>query len=105
FWALLADRFSLEQSKRFFPLIAAGGTLGAIFGPWLASKLAQPFGTPVLLLVATGFLLLGVGAAWALTHVLPDRRSGAAAHEAEEDERTVIGGNAWGGFRSVVRSR
>jgi len=23
FWALLADRFSLEQSKRFFPLIAA----------------------------------------------------------------------------------
>src|SRR5690606_4163097 len=28
FWALLADRFSLEQSKRFFPLIAAGGTLG-----------------------------------------------------------------------------
>src|SRR5690606_9476164 len=40
FWALMSDRFSLEQSKRFFALIAVGGTLGAIFGPWLASVLA-----------------------------------------------------------------
>src|SRR5690606_6142268 len=34
FWALMADRFSLEQSKRLFGVIAVGGTLGAIFGPW-----------------------------------------------------------------------
>ncbi len=26
FWALMADRFSLEQGKRFFGLIAVGGT-------------------------------------------------------------------------------
>jgi ATP:ADP antiporter, AAA family len=38
FWALMADRFSLEQSKRLFGVIAVGGTLGAIFGPWLASR-------------------------------------------------------------------
>ena len=37
FWALMADRFTLEQSKRIFGVIAVGGTLGAIFGPWLAS--------------------------------------------------------------------
>ena len=36
FWALMADRFSLEESKRLFPVVAVGGTLGAIFGPWLA---------------------------------------------------------------------
>ena len=41
FWALMADRFSLAQSKRLFGVIAVGGTLGAIFGPWLASVLAQ----------------------------------------------------------------
>src|SRR4029453_12737875 len=35
FWALMADRFSLEQSKRLFGVIAVGGTLGAIAGPWL----------------------------------------------------------------------
>src|SRR3990167_6263761 len=63
FWALMADRFSLEQSKRLFGAIAVGGTLGAVFGPWLASLLAGPLGTPALLLVAAGFLVLALGAA------------------------------------------
>lgn len=58
FWALLADRFTSDQGKRFFALISVGGTLGAIFGPWLTSQLALPLGTPSLLLVAGGFLLL-----------------------------------------------
>ncbi len=38
FWALMADRFTLEQSKRLFGVIAVGGTLGAIAGPWLAER-------------------------------------------------------------------
>ncbi|MCD0504948.1 MFS transporter, partial [Bordetella petrii] len=63
FWALMVDRFSLEQSKRFFALISVGGTLGAVFGPWLASLLARPLGTPALLLVSAAFLLLALGAA------------------------------------------
>ena len=46
FWALMADRFSLEQSKRLFGGHRGGGDLGAIFGPWLASLLARPLGTP-----------------------------------------------------------
>ncbi|NLD69604.1 MAG: MFS transporter, partial [Limnobacter sp.] len=58
FWALMADRFSEEQSKRVFGAIAVGGTLGAIFGPWLASVLARPLGTAALMLVAAGFLSL-----------------------------------------------
>jgi AAA family ATP:ADP antiporter len=61
FWALMADRFTLEQGKRFFGLIAVGGTLGAIAGPWLASQLAAPLGTPALLLVSAGFLTAGLG--------------------------------------------
>lgn len=104
FWSLLADRFSLEQSKRFFALIAAGGTLGAIFGPWLASQLAKPFGTPVLLLVATVFLLLGVVAAWALTHVRTDAAYSTSPKD-EDKEKSIIGGNAWGGLFSVIKSR
>jgi AAA family ATP:ADP antiporter len=34
FWALMADRFSLEQSKRLFGVISVGGSVGAIAGPW-----------------------------------------------------------------------
>src|SRR5690349_24944011 len=64
FWALMADRFSLEQSKRLFGIISVGGTLGPIVGPWLASKLVRSVGTAGLLPVAATFLGLAVVAAW-----------------------------------------
>lgn len=99
FWALMADRFSLEQSKRLFGPVAVGGTLGAIFGPWLASLLAKPLGTPALLLVAAGFLVLAALCAWWLARLEPAK--GAAGTPVES---LLIGGSAWEGFRSVFRS-
>lgn len=109
FWALMADRFSLEQSKRFFALIAVGGTCGALFGPWLASHLARPLGTAGLLLVAIGFLLLAIAAAWVVARLQPERAHAAGVGESgvppAVDERTIIGGSAWEGFRAVFRSR
>ncbi|MBN8714053.1 MAG: MFS transporter [Xanthomonadales bacterium] len=109
FWALMADRFTLEQARRSFALIAVGGTLGAIFGPWLAAVLARPLGTPALLLVAIGFLLLGVGFAWALAGwPRRDADAAAVAHlpgPAREDVHAIIGGSAWQGFKAVFRSR
>lgn len=99
FWAVMADSFTLEQGKRFFALIAVGGTLGAVAGPLLASQLAQPFGTPILLLVAVVFLALAVLSAWWLTRV----RGKAEARYLQLGER-VIGGSAWAGLRSVFHS-
>ncbi|WP_417512978.1 NTP/NDP exchange transporter [Marinobacter sp.] len=107
FWALMADRFSFEQGKRFFGLIAVGGTLGAIFGPWLAGRLAQPLGTPALLLVATGFLVLALVAALVLTRLQPHSPSQRQSPEdpIPVDEHARIGGSAWEGLRAVCRSR
>ncbi|TAK87168.1 MAG: MFS transporter [Betaproteobacteria bacterium] len=99
FWAMMADRFSLEQSKRLFGVIAVGGTLGAIFGPWLAAVLAKPLGTAALLSVAAGFLLLALGAAWWLTGIYPEKN-----HPPASSAHAVIGGSAWEGFHAVFRS-
>src|SRR5690606_24630429 len=97
------------QSKRLFGLIAVGGTVGAIFGPWLASVLAEPLGTASLLLVGIAFLLLGVGAAWLVASLQPHRPDARATGDSEAppavDERAVIGGGAWEGFRAVFKSR
>jgi ATP:ADP antiporter, AAA family len=104
FWALMADRFSVEQAKRFFALIAVGGTLGAIAGPALAAALARPLGTAALLPIAAGFLALAIMLAWAVVHVRTERRDAPDAPPAV-DEREIIGGSAWEGFRAVFRSR
>jgi len=99
FWALMADRFTLEQSRRLFGAIAVGGTLGAIIGPWLASLLARPLGTAALLPLAAGFLGLALLAAWWLARLPAAADAGARAAEHE-----VIGGSAWEGFVAVTRS-
>ncbi|MCD9028288.1 MFS transporter [Luteimonas sp. BDR2-5] len=106
FWALMADRFTSDQAKRVFALIAVGGTLGAIFGPWLASQLAEPLGTPNLLLVAALFLALAIATAWVLVWLRSDRSAAedASAATPAADEATRIGGSAWAGIRAVCAS-
>ena len=105
FWALMADRFTLEQSKRLFGVIAVGGTLGAIAGPWLAGRLAEPLGTPALLLVGAGFLGLAVAAAGVVARLQPEREHAGAVGAAQAvDERATIGGSAWEGLRAAFRS-
>ena len=102
FWALMADRYTLEQSKRLFGAIAVGGTVGAVTGPLLASLLAERIGTPGLLLVAVGSLVLAVVCAFAVARVQPERA--ASAERQEVADRAVIGGSAWEGLRAVARS-
>jgi AAA family ATP:ADP antiporter len=52
FWSLMADLYSAEQGRRLFGFVAAGGTAGAIAGPFLASVLAPRVGPANLLLVS-----------------------------------------------------
>lgn len=107
FWALMADRFSLEQSKRLFGAIAVGGTSGAIVGSWLAATLTGPLGAPAMLLIAVGFLVIATASAWGVALLRPERAAVAASDpEAPPavSENAVIGGSAWEGFRAVFRS-
>ncbi len=101
FWALMTDRFTPEQSERLFGAVALGGTLGAIFGPWLASLLAKPMGTPFLLPVAAVFLILAVLSAWYLTRLRDEVITQAPT---TSTSRSLIGGSAWEGCLAVFKS-
>ena len=104
FWAVMTDRFSMEQSERLFGAISLGGTLGAIFGPWLASQIARPLGTPSLLLVAAAFLVLAVVAARWLARLQSEPVVIGLESAQARSEQSVIGGSMWEGFLAVFRS-
>jgi AAA family ATP:ADP antiporter len=104
-WSFLLEMFSSEQSKRLFGLIAAGGTLGALVGPLLASLLVDRIGNSgVLFLAAAGFVgailsqrvLLGL---WARDPSNP-AQSAAAGRGADH----ATGGNPFAGIFIVLRS-
>ena len=100
FWSFMVDTFRAEQGKRLFGAIAAGGSVGAIAGPFLAGLLIKPFGRAGLY-VATAILLefavfcVKRLVAWAGTH-----DAGAMGQSAEQP----VGGGVFAGFRLALSS-
>ena len=74
FWIVMADIWSSAEAKRFYGLIAAGGSAGAVLGPLITRNLVGTLGPANLLLVSAAFLALAIGAALALRSLI----SGAA---------------------------
>jgi len=104
FWSLMADVFTREQAGRLFGFIAAGLSLGGLFGPFLGKQLVQPLGTINLLLVSAALLAIGLGfmlvvLAWHRRHGV---REDAAAASADPDAR--LGGGALAAFAQVAKS-
>lgn len=59
FWSFANDVYTKDQGERLFPIIAFGGSLGAVLASVIASKLIPVIGVPQLLLVAAALLALG----------------------------------------------
>ncbi len=104
FWTFMSDIFSRTQAKRLYGFIAAGGTIGGITGPALASLLATIVGNAGLMLIsACGFVVT------ALLVVLLSRErerliaSGAEGQRTRLDHR--LGGNPFDGFKLLAKSR
>jgi len=58
FWAFANDLYTPDQGKRLFPLIALGGSVGAILGALVPSRLHALVGTyPLMLLAAVGLVV------------------------------------------------
>jgi len=105
FWAFMVDVFSLEQSKRLFPAIAIGGTVGALLGSAFAWQLADRIGPVGQMLLAAGCFELAVHTMKAI-----DRRSiREAKHSAsstpnQHEQGSTIGGGWIDGASAILRS-
>jgi ATP:ADP antiporter, AAA family len=104
FWTFMSDIFSRTQAKRLYGFIAAGGTIGGIAGPALASVFATVVGNPGLMLIsACGFVVTAV-----LVTLLERERqrlieAGAEGQRTRLDRR--LGGNPFDGFKLLLKSR
>jgi len=56
FWGFMSDGIAFRNSKRLFPGIAVGGTIGAIFGSSIAQQFIELLGQAYMLLVSIFFL-------------------------------------------------
>lgn len=100
FWAVMADVFRSESSRRLYGVIAAGGTLGALAGGVVTTALVEAVGAPALLLLSLVLLELAL---WCMFAV--HRRAAADESPQSPDHGSeVIGGNALDGFRMALRS-
>ena len=101
FWSFLLEMFTREQTKRLFGLIAAGGTLGALVGPFITSMLVKTLGeSGILYLAAGGFLCAIVCQRILLTLWQPD----AAAAADNDGKGRGLGGNPFAGITIVLKS-
>lgn len=99
FWAVMADVFRSEQSRRLYGVIAAGGTLGALIGGVVTANLVDALGAPPLLLIS---LLLLELALWCMFAIAS--RVGSQDHAQQQRDAEVLGGSALDGFRLALRS-
>jgi AAA family ATP:ADP antiporter len=103
FWTFMADIFSRAQAKRLFGFIAAGGTIGGIVGPAIATFLAKSVGNNGLMLIAAGgFVVTAV-----MVSLLAKEKEKLLAHGGEVQKTTLnhrLGGNPLDGFTLLFRS-
>ncbi len=100
FWSFMADIYSKEQGRRLFGVISAGGSVGAIVGPFTTSLLAERVGFENLLPLSALLLLAGVGCVLKLRTFI-----GSGTDQQSSAPEAPLGGNALAGITHVARSR
>ncbi len=96
FWIVMADLWSTTDAKRYYGLIAAGGSAGAFCGPLITQSIVHVFGVANLLLVSALFLGIAVVCVFAL------RRELGQAHQADQDK--PAGDGILAGAEHVLKS-
>lgn len=103
FWSFMADIYTREQGRRLFGVISAGGSAGALAGPFATSALVLPLGFQNLLPVSAALLLFSIFCIRQL------RRWVQVEHENDRIETMAttkpLGGSPFAGMSHVAGSR
>ncbi len=102
-WSFFLELFDAGQVKRLFGFIAAGGTAGALAGPFIASLLVSRIGNSGILFFGAGVFFVAVVVQRALLAVWNRPAAGAAAGATGNKDRP-IGGNPLAGIWIVLKS-
>ena len=109
FWGFMADLWRLEQAKRLYGVLGAGGTSGMIVGPWLATWLPARIGSVNLIFISVAFLCVALGCIAFLIarHGVDTPRDSTASSGEDRDAATRGTGGASDWFRgfSLVARR
>lgn len=100
FWSFMSDIFSAEQSKRLFPVIAAGASAGAILGPSIPTLLGTTINQGELMMIAAVCLIFVVPVSLYILQLKTNELNNGKV--AADLSSLVLGGKWWTGFRSVI---
>ncbi len=102
FWSFLLELFDSEQTKRLFGVIAAGGTAGALVGPFLSDMMVERIGNSGVLFLGAGLFFAAIVAQRVLLRIWHANAPTAAVAKAQSER--PIGGNPFAGFALVLKS-
>ena len=106
FWSFLVELFASGQATRLFPVIAAGGTAGALLGPLFTDVTVRIIGNDGVLFTGAALFVGAVACQRVLLAIWTSGRGPAPAdtREAALGRDRAIGGNPFAGVSLVLRS-
>jgi AAA family ATP:ADP antiporter len=103
FWSFMADIYTKEQGRRLFGVISAGGSAGALVGPFLTSLLVHPLGFENLLPLSALLLFAAILCIRKLRAWVEREHAGGINESAAAAK--PLGGSAFAGITHVLNSR
>lgn len=97
FWSFMSDIWSDAQACRYYPIIALGGTAGAITGPILTGLLVEKIGFAPLLAVSASLLLIAV----LCIQILGKWAHLYSTHRDEANNEGPLGGGVLDGLKQI----
>ena len=106
FWSFMADVFFTDAARRLFGCISAGGSLGAMTGPFITAMAVKGVGIQGLLLVSGMFLLLAIGCILALLKWYHSHHGRDLGRAHLSSSKSLDGGppSLWIGAIRIIRS-